>query len=246
MSFTNSLEHLGNQLFKYRGFVPVFFAVGAFFIHWNDNQVRTSFFLFKEEALVIVCLGHMIRAFTVGHRSMHTSGRNRSHQVAEVLNTKGMYSIVRHPLYLANIMIWVGWTTLLSIPWLIVAASIVFVVYYCFIMYAEEQFLRRKFGQDYECWHRRTPRLIPNPFLYASSSNDFSWRIVFKNEYPGWTASMTIALCIFTLMANRDYPIYSNYPLYIKGWLIFGSGIAIFGLTFRYLKHRTNLFHEMD
>ena len=246
MSFNNSIEHLGNQLFRLRGFVPIFFAVTAFSVQLIDTTERMSFGFCEEIAYFLVVLGHLIRAMTVGHRSMHTSGRNRSHQVAEVLNTKGMYSIVQHPLYLANMLIWVGWTTLLSIPWLIVAASIVFVVYYWFIMFAEEQFLRRKFGEEYERWHRRTPRLIPNPFLYASSSNDFSWRIVFKNEYPGWTASLTIALCIYTLLVNKIYPLSEFYSSYLKGWLIFGSGIAIFGLTFRYLKHRTKVFHEMD
>jgi protein-S-isoprenylcysteine O-methyltransferase Ste14 len=246
MSLTNSVEHIGNQLFKYRGFVPVFFAVVAFSIQLNDTQERMSFSLFEKTALFLVVLGHLLRALTVGHRSMQTSGRNRSHQVAEVLNTKGMYSIVRHPLYLANILIWIGWTTLLSIPWLIILATFVFITYYLFIMFAEEQFLRRKFGNDYERWHRRTPRLIPNPFLYTSSSNDFSWRIVLKNEYPGWTASMTIALCIQTLLVNKIYPISQYYQSYIEAWLLFGGGIAFFGLTFRFLKHQTKVFHEMD
>ena len=246
MSVNSSLERVGNQLFKYRGFVPVLFAVVAFYIQLIDTHEQWGFSEFEGLALFLVVFGHLIRALTVGHRSMQTSGRNRSHQVAEVLNTEGMYSIVRHPLYLANILIWIGWTTLLSIAWLIVAATIVFVVYYMFIMYAEEQFLRRKFGQEYERWHRRTPRLIPNPFLYQSNRNDFSWRIVFKNEYPGWTASMTIALCIYSLLVNKIYPISAFYRSYLEGWLVFGSGITIFGLTFRYLKHRTKLFHEMD
>ncbi|MEY4658303.1 MAG: hypothetical protein RJB36_69 [Bacteroidota bacterium] len=246
MSVNSSIEHIGNQLFKYRGFVPVLFAIVAFSIQLIDATERLSYGVIKEIAFFLVVLGHLIRALTVGHRSMQTSGRNRSHQVAEVLNTSGMYSIVRHPLYLANILIWIGWTTLLSIPWLIVVACIIFVLYYWFIMFAEEQFLRRKFGQEYERWHRRTPRLIPNPFLYQANRNDFSWRIVFKNEYPGWTASMTIALCIYSLLTNKIYPFSEYYRSYVMGWLIFGGGIAIFGLTFRYLKHRTKLFHEMD
>ena len=246
MSLTNSLEHLGNQLFKYRGFVPVIFAIGAFYIQLIDTTERLSYGLVEEIAFFLVVLGHLIRALTVGHRSMRTSGRNRSHQVAEVLNTKGMYSVVQHPLYLANILIWIGWTTLLCIPWLIVVATFVFVVYYLFIIYAEEQFLRGKFGQDYERWHRRTPRLIPNPFLYTSSPNDLSRRILFKNEYPGWTASLSIALCIYSLLLNRLYTFLEHPDLYWKDWLVFGSGIAVFGLTFRYLKHRTKLFHEMD
>jgi protein-S-isoprenylcysteine O-methyltransferase Ste14 len=246
MSLSNSFEQIGNQLFRYRGFVPVVFAIAAFFIQLNDSQGGMSFSSYESAALLLVIFGHLIRAFTVGHRSMQTSGRNRSHQVAEVLNTTGVYSLVRHPLYLANILIWIGWTTLLSIPWLIVAASIVFIVYYWFIMFAEEQFLRRKFGAEYERWHHRTPRLIPNPFLYTSSHNDFSWRIMLKNEYPGLTASMTIALCIYTLLVNRIYPISKFYVQFIEAWLILGGGIALFGLTFRFLKHRTKVFHEMD
>ncbi|MFM6935843.1 MAG: methyltransferase family protein [Flavobacteriales bacterium] len=241
-----AIERIGNQLFKYRGFVPIVFVVLAFVIQLQDTQVRSDYWFYEKLALFLVVLGHLIRALTVGHRSMQTSGRNRSHQVAEVLNTRGMYSIVRHPLYLANILIWIGWAALLCIPWLTVVATMVFVVYYFFIMFAEEQFLRRKFGAAYETWHHRTPRLIPNPFLYSSNSNDFSWRIVFKNEYPGWTASLTIALCIYSLLINKLYPFEENSSLYLKGWLILGGGIAIFGLTFRYLKHRTNVFHEMD
>lgn len=246
MSDKSAVEQIGNQLFKNRGFVPVIFALVAFFIQLQDTQARLNFWFYEKLAFSLVVFGHLIRAFTVGHRSMQTSGRNRSHQVAEVLNTTGMYSVVRHPLYLANMLIWIGWTTLLSIPWLIAVATIVFVMYYWFIMYAEEQFLRRKFGLEYENWHRRTPCLIPNPFLYTSSSNDFSWRIVLKNEYPGWTASLTIALCIYSLLIHKIYPFEEYYTQYLKGWLIFGGGIAIFGFTFRFLKHRTNLFHEMD
>ncbi|MGB8874133.1 MAG: hypothetical protein WCC75_12145, partial [Desulfobaccales bacterium] len=37
-----------------------------------------------------------------------TSGRNTQGQVAETLNTTGIYSLVRNPLYLGNFLIWLG------------------------------------------------------------------------------------------------------------------------------------------
>ncbi|NLL27934.1 MAG: DUF1295 domain-containing protein [Bacteroidales bacterium] len=36
------------------------------------------------------------------------SGKNTEKQIADFLNTKGMYSIVRHPLYLGDFLMWLG------------------------------------------------------------------------------------------------------------------------------------------
>ena len=50
----------------------------------------------------------MIRIYTVGTTPAGTSGRNRDKQIAEKLNKTGVYSIIRHPLYLGNLLIWLG------------------------------------------------------------------------------------------------------------------------------------------
>ena len=49
-----------------------------------------------------------MRFYTVGTTPKETSGRNTNQQVAAVLNSTGMYSMLRHPLYLGNYLIWVG------------------------------------------------------------------------------------------------------------------------------------------
>ena len=60
--------------------------------------------------------GLALRAYTVCTTPKGTSGRNTARQVADHLNTKGIYSVVRHPLYLANYLIWAG-ILLLLILW---------------------------------------------------------------------------------------------------------------------------------
>jgi hypothetical protein len=50
MSVNSSIEHIGNQLFKYRGFVPVLFAIVAFSIQLIDATERLSYGVIKEIA----------------------------------------------------------------------------------------------------------------------------------------------------------------------------------------------------
>ena len=62
------------------------------------------------------------------------------------LNTSGLYSVVRHPLYLGNYLMWLGVALFSRTWWAPVIVSLVFWLYYERIMFAEEEFLRRQFG----------------------------------------------------------------------------------------------------
>ena len=56
--------------------------------------------------LAVSLLGEAIRIITVGHAPRNTSGRNTTEgQVADVINTSGIYSIIRHPLYVGNFLL---------------------------------------------------------------------------------------------------------------------------------------------
>jgi len=58
-------------------------------------------------AIALSMFGFIIRAIAIGTTPKGTSGRNtKEGQVAESLNTKGIYSMVRHPLYLGNYFMW--------------------------------------------------------------------------------------------------------------------------------------------
>ena len=113
MALIHSLEKSGNTLFKYRGQIPVIlFILAVPVIYFTDYS-----FIFSEEiiywilmgvAIALSLLGQVIRAIAIGTANKNTSGRNTKEQVAEALNTKGIYSTMRHPLYVGNYFMWIG------------------------------------------------------------------------------------------------------------------------------------------
>ena len=239
MSAQNQLEKLGNQFFKYRGQIPLLFFLVAFILmhffpmyqHWLNPNYSTA-------AMVLVVLGHLIRAFAVGNRAAHTSGRNRDQQVAEALNSTGIYSMVRHPLYLGNITTYIGWAVFTGIDWLVPVFLILFVAYYRLIIYAEEQFLTRKFGQDYLDWRKQTPLLLPAFWKFKANPQPLSVKVVLENEYSGWAASMTTAFVLIWFQVYLLGRLQEN-QIALAGMALF---IVVFGLGMRYLKKKTRFF----
>ncbi len=116
--------------------------------------------------------GLAMRAYIVGCAAPGTSGRNRGAQVAESLNTTGAYSLVRHPLYFANAIMWLGPLLYPRSFWPALVLVLVFWLYYERIMFAEEEFLRGKYGQAFLDWAARTPAFLPKlPELDAVSGS---------------------------------------------------------------------------
>jgi protein-S-isoprenylcysteine O-methyltransferase Ste14 len=73
---------------------------------------------------------------------------------------KGVFGIVRHPIYLASILFYLG---LLVISFSIIATGIWFLIiaFYYFNSKYEEKLLMDKFGRDYEEYKKEVPMLIP-------------------------------------------------------------------------------------
>jgi protein-S-isoprenylcysteine O-methyltransferase Ste14 len=59
-------------------------------------------------------------------------------------------------------------------------------------MYAEEQFLRRKFGNTYTDWAENVPAFIPSLPHFKKPNLPFSWRKVVKKEKNGLAAIFVI------------------------------------------------------
>ena len=52
-------------------------------------------------------------------------------------------------------------------------------------MFAEEEFLRRKFGEEYEKWANQTPAFLPRLRNWSPNVLPFSFRTVLRKEYSG-------------------------------------------------------------
>ena len=156
---------VGNFFFQYRGQIPLVFLILVTVISIStDLQITQAPYYpwIISLAGVIVSTGEILRIITLGYTATHSSGRNRSHQVAEELNTKGMYSIVQHPLYLANMLLWIG-VALISNQWAFVLGSLVLSgILFPAIIHQESAFLKKKFGEEYRQWQKKTRSFFLN------------------------------------------------------------------------------------
>ncbi len=248
MALQEELKKQGDYLFKHRSYLPlVLLAVGlwvkVYQERFNGNASETLLAEALEGGAIWVgIIGLLVRVFTVGYTPQKTSGRNTNEgQVAETLNTTGIYSIIRNPLYLGNYLMWVSITMLTGNIWFVLLFTLGFWIYYERIVYAEESFLRNKFGINYLEWTTRTPAFLPIHSHYTKPNIGFSWRKVVKQEKNGLFA-LFLAFCIFKLVGDVAE---GEFSLVEETWSILGAiATGVVYLTSKYLKKYTDLLNE--
>jgi protein-S-isoprenylcysteine O-methyltransferase Ste14 len=206
MALVHEFENSGNWLFKRRSWLPVFMIIAGIIVMYLGNRQAILFDMRDELIFLGVSLfGQVIRILTVGFTPRNTSGRNTLNgQIADELNVTGIYSLLRHPLYLGNFFMWLGPVLFLRSLWFDVVFGLLYWLYYERIMFAEEQFLRRKFGDIYDNWSMKVSSFIPYSFNFIRPKLPFSVRNVLKREYNGFFNIFVI----FTLL-----DIFRNYFL---------------------------------
>jgi len=241
MALQETFEKQGNWLFQKRSFFPlIVVVVGALWYVLLLLNEKTSINYWWVDFLYL-CVGFLglgIRIFTVGFTPKGTSGRNTGvGQVAEQLNTSGIYSMVRHPLYFGNFLMWLAPVLILSDLWFTLFFCAFYWIYYERIMFAEEQFLRKKFGQEYLDWANKTPAFFPKFSLFKKANLEFSLRNVLKREYNGFFNLVFImtALRIIGFAATMQ-----QFYLDLPWIIIFATSFVIFG-TLKILKKFTKV-----
>ncbi|MBN1951876.1 MAG: DUF1295 domain-containing protein [Bacteroidales bacterium] len=249
MALQEEFEQQGNWLFRRRSYIPFLVIAAGIPVYLWVSSYSEDFFLKGSDfapvydwiCVLISLLGLAIRVYTVGHASKNTSGRNVKEQVADSLNTSGIYSVVRHPLYLGNFFMWLGPVMFTGHIWFIVAVCLFYWIYYERIMYAEEQFLRRKFGDSYLSWSEGVPAFMPAFRKFRKSKLGFSWKFVLKKEKNG-LAAVFIIFCLLDVLGElvTGYMEF-NYVLMALCFLT-----SLFYLVLKYLKHKTQVLNESD
>jgi protein-S-isoprenylcysteine O-methyltransferase Ste14 len=225
MALLHSFESDGNFLFRYRGQIPVILFLAAIPVVYFTDTAWMSLDL--KCWLTVVCIavsviGFAIRGYAIGTTPKGTSGRNREEQVAEQLNTAGIYSAVRHPLYLGNYLMWIGIVGYTLNAWFVIIVSLAFWLYYERIMFAEERFLERKFGETYLAWSKTVPAFIPAFGRMTKPAVPFSFKALLRREYSGVLATVIGFVFIDFL---RRYFEYDDLSV-SKAWLI-ALGVAL-------------------
>jgi protein-S-isoprenylcysteine O-methyltransferase Ste14 len=246
MALIEEFDKSGNWLFKKRSFIPlVLYAFAALLIWFEmDKDVDYTNRTWSWICIGVSMFGQLVRAITIGFTPRNTSGRNTgAGQVASVLNTKGIYSTVRHPLYFGNFFMWMGLVLYVGNWWFSIVAVLLFWLYYERIMFAEEYFLRSKFGQVYLDWSAKTAAFVPRIHRWVSSDMTFSFRNVLKREYSGFFA---VFLSFALINTMKNYMVYKSLdPAFILDpfWMYLLAGSALIFVILRSLKKYSRVLH---
>ncbi len=240
MPLGEEFERSGAWLFQRRSYVPPLLLIGVA-LAAAERPGRDAVPGLEAPPVVaglaVAAVGLVIRALVVGTAPGGTSGKNRDTQVATTLTTTGLYSIVRHPLYLGNLCLWLGPSIAAGTWWAVVIVALAFSLYYERIMFAEEAFLGRTFGTEYLAWAEATPVFFPAPSKWRRATLPFSFRTVLRQEYYALfsTASMFVVLELVTVWVE------SGRPGLAPAWV--GLSLVVFVLAgaLRFLQRHTRI-----
>jgi len=159
------MSKLASTLFKYRSYTPIPFLVVMLIFH-----EATPASLITGFAVSIV--GELIRFWGVSWAGSET--RTTSKVGGSNLVISGPFAYVRNPLYIGNILIYLGLgiMTLALFPYLQIAALLFFVFQYHFIVKEEENYLHKTYGSFYEEFVKNVPRFLPRLTPYKNPEID--------------------------------------------------------------------------
>ena len=138
--------------YKYRGILLGIFGILLLLSEPTKND-------FSVSGLFLILIGICIRI--CARRSIGSHSRKNKLD-APFLITSGIYSVVRHPLYLSNGLICSGFI-LLHLHWQ------TYTFYFAFALWTflgililnEDLFLQKKFGEEWNIYAKRTPAVFP-------------------------------------------------------------------------------------
>ena len=243
MALVNSWERQGNFLFKYRGQFPVIlFVLSVPFLYFTESINESSIVYWNYTALLVSVLGFLIRFYTIGTTPKGTSGRNTKEQIADYLNSTGIYSLVRHPLYLGNYLIWIGIAIFTYNIYFIIIVSLLFWIYYERIMFAEERFLEKKFGDEYLNWSNGIAAFIPSFTNFTKTIIPLSLKSILRREYAGLLATVIGFAFIDVVRLYFTTGILNVTEFMLQILLV----TVVVVVVLRSLKHYTSVLDEKD
>lgn len=234
MALQREFKTQGDYLFKNRSYLPLLFLITGLVVflygeYKEPNHIeQVSINYYTLLCLGTSLLGFFIRVFTVGHTPKNTSGLNTTvGQIAEEINTTGMYSLLRHPLYLGIFFMWLGVAMLSENLWFTIAFILLYWLYYERIMYAEENFLIEKFGNTYLDWAAYTPAFIPGFKNYIRPKYPFCLNKVLKKEKNG-IAAIFLLFWLFDWTGSMVEQRNINFEFNFWFYAAIGSSITYF------------------
>jgi len=240
MMLKDRLVNIGHLFFRYRGYQFVIYLLVIAMGIKHLSVIKDNYF-YEILCFYVAILGMIIRAFTVGFVSIGTSGRNCHKQEAFELNTTGMYSIVRNPLYIGNFFIFLGIIMLIQDFKLIIFSSLLYWLFYTPIILTEEDFLLGKFKDQYIKYTKEVNCLIPSFVNFKRPVKKFSFHMVLMREHD---TLLTTILAFLGVELIIKAIIYGNFHLDVFWIIVLLLTIVIF-CVLKYIKKYRGLLSSI-
>jgi protein-S-isoprenylcysteine O-methyltransferase Ste14 len=235
------LIKLGNFLFRNRnGIFPIFYLM----LFVPSREVFTNPVTAMIIGFSVTIIGQLIRIITIGLVYIIRGGKDRR-VYAEDLVTTGIFSHCRNPLYVGNILILVGLGIASNSLLFMAVFTPLFLFFWQAIVLAEENYLRDKFGEQYNDYCKRVNRWLINPNGLGATlgSMEFKWKRVIIREYNSTYIWMTGAVLIvmkhFYFHDDR-FDFKKNLPTFISILIL----LLLLYLFARYLKKSRKLVSD--
>ena len=194
------MKDFSSLLFKYRSYTPIPFLV--IMIIYQASTIWTLVIGFT-----IAMLGELIRFWGVSWAGSET--RTTGSVGGTFLIINGPFAYVRNPLYVGNILIYLGLGVMSFawFPYLQIVAILFFLLQYYLIVKEEESYLREKFREDYKNYCENVPPFFPRltPYKNAKVTQPpFSTVAGLRSETRSLQAFLGIASLIVILWLIRS------------------------------------------
>jgi len=134
---------------------PVFRAAGLIIIIFGFSFAG---WLFKYRSPIQIVMSTYLTMRNAIDKSKPAKARSRT----ELLILKGPQRHVRHPLYFAVILLFIGWWLLLDYTLILLIALLFFIWFTLVVIRFEEQELKSLYGEEYEAYTRSVPMIFPS------------------------------------------------------------------------------------
>lgn len=176
----DALVRFGGWLFRKRTSIPVPIAVALLAIPPATSTAARPWVPWAGATLIAA--GELLRMWGVHH--IGAISRTRSDRLGPLI-ASGPFACVRNPLYVGNVLLWLGFTLAAQLLWMAPLVFALLAVEYHAIVRWEEQLLEARLGEPYRTYMSRVPRWIPRMSatpMGTVTNAAFSWRDTIFSE----------------------------------------------------------------
>jgi protein-S-isoprenylcysteine O-methyltransferase Ste14 len=193
------MKVLKEKLFSFRSYTPVPFLLVMIIFAQPTAMTMTAGFM-------MVLLGESMRLWGVAYAGSLT--RVTGSVGAPEIIMAGPFGHVRNPLYVGNILTYVGIGVMSNalFPWLVLVAAAWFVFQYDQIVSLEEEFLGKEFGDSYHDFTNNVPRFFPrlSPYVHLAQLKQLpNWNEALRSERRTFQALGLVMAILIVLWYMR-------------------------------------------